>query len=190
MRASLIFAYITCFLLCFTHQGLSQIAQTKDELIRRYGPCQPNPAGKPKEPNAYDRVIDVDENCTFHTSGQPAILGSDDVIITSLFKDGKAVAFDYRVPFVNALSAGPSERSRKLWELEILRLLSIAVPGAQWVNIPSNSIIQRSRTRDSTAFAYYFAGGNYHRHELLVQTATVDAVFKKTDTVIRGLRPK
>jgi hypothetical protein len=74
--------------------------------------------------------------------------------------------------------------------LEILRLLSIAVPGAQWVNIPSNSIIQRSRTRDSTAFAYYFAGGNYHRHELLVQTATVDAVFKKTDTAIRGLRPK
>jgi hypothetical protein len=190
MRRSLSFAYIACSLLCFTHQGLSQIGQTKEELIQRYGQCHPDPAGKPKEPSAYDSVIDVGKNCTFHISGQPTILGSDDLIITALFKDGKAVAFDYRVPFVNALSAGPSERCRKLWELEILRLLSIAVPGAQWVNIPSSSIIQRSRTRDSTAFAYYFAGGNYHRHELLVQTATVDAVFKKTDTVIRGLRPK
>jgi hypothetical protein len=74
--------------------------------------------------------------------------------------------------------------------LEILRLLWIAVPGAQWVNIPSNSIIQRSRTKDSTAFAYYFANGNYHRHELVVQTAAVDAIFKKTDKVIRELRPK
>ena len=139
----------------------------------------------------YDSVIDVGENCTFHTSGPPAILGNDDLIITALFKDGKAVAFDYRVPFANALSAGqPSERNRKLWELEILRLLSIAVSGAQWVNIPGNSIIKRWRTKDSTAFTYYFAGGNYHRHELLVQTAAVDAVFKKTDKVIRELRPK
>jgi hypothetical protein len=191
MRRSLSFAYIACSLLCFTHQGLSQIGQTKEELIQRYGQCHLDPAGKPKEPSAYDSVIDVGENCTFHTSGPPAILGSDDLIITALFKDGKAVAFDYRVPFVNALSAGrPSERNRKLWELEILRLLSIAVPGAQWVNIPSNSTIQRSRTKDSTAFAYYFADGNYHRHELVVQTAAVDAVFKKTDKVIRELRPK
>jgi hypothetical protein len=191
MSGSLSFAYVTCSLLCLTHQGLSQIGQTKEELIQRYGQCHPDPAGKPKEPSAYDSVIDVGENCTFHTSGAPATLGSDDLIITALFKDGKAVAFDYRVPLVNALSPErPSERNRKLWELEILRLLSITVPGAQWVNIPSNSTIQRSRTKDSTAFAYYFADGNYHRHELVVQTAAVDAVFKKTDKVIRELRPK
>jgi hypothetical protein len=183
MRRSLSFAYIICLLLCFTHQGLSQIGETKEELIRRYGPSHPDPAGKPKEPDAYDSVIDVGKNCTFRSDGP---------IITALFKDGKAVAFDYRVQhrFAESLLAGQSERYRGLSELEILRLLWIAVPGAQWVNIPSNSIIQRSRTKDSTAFAYYFADGNYHRHELVVQTAAVDAVFKKTDKVIRRLRPK
>ena len=81
MHASLIFAYITCLLLCFTHQGLSQIGQTKEELIRDYGPCQPNAAGKPKEPNAYDSVIDVGEDCTFQ---------SGKLIITTMFKDGKS----------------------------------------------------------------------------------------------------
>ena len=88
MRFSLTFACITCLWLCFTDQGVSQIGETKEELIGRYGPCQPNPAGKPKEPNAYDRVIDVGEDCTFH---------SDHLVITSMFKDGKAVAFDYHV---------------------------------------------------------------------------------------------
>jgi hypothetical protein len=183
MRRSLSFAYISCLLLCFTHQGLSQIGQTKEEPIRRYGPCHPDPSGKPKEPSPYDSVIDVGKNCTFR---------SDGLIITALFKDAKAVAFDYRAQctLAESLLAGQSESYRGLSELEILRLLWIAVPGAQWVNIPSNSIIQRSRTKDSTAFAYYFANGNYHRHELVVQTAAVDAVFKKTDKVIRELRPK
>jgi hypothetical protein len=179
MRAALSFAYITCLLLCFTHQVLSQIGQTKEELIRRYGPCQPNPAGKPKEPNAYDSVVDVGEDCTFR---------SDHLIITSMFKDGKAVAFDYRVELAFSDSLVWGERYQKLSELEILRLLWIAVPNARWVNIPSDSTIQRSRTRDSTAFAYYFASGHYKRHQLLVHTAAVDAIFKKTDKIIRGLR--
>jgi hypothetical protein len=166
-------------LLCFTPQVLSQIGQTKEELIRDYGPCQPNPAGKPKEPNAYDSVIDVGEDCTFR-SGQ--------FIITSMFKDGKAVAIDYRVELAFSDSLVWGERYQKLSELEILRLLSIAVPNARWVNIPSDSTIRRSRTRDSTVFAYYFASGHYKRHELLVHTAAVDAIFKKRDKIIRGLR--
>ena len=183
MRRSLSFGYISCLLLCFTHQGLSQIGQSKEDLIRRYGPCRPDRAGGPKESNAYDNVIDVGKNCTFQ---------SDDLIITALFKDGRAVAFDYRAlhTLAESLLARNSESYRELWELEILRLLWIAVPGAQWVNIPTNSTIQRLRTKDSTAFAYYFADGNYHRHELVVQTAAVDEVFKKTDTVVRELRPK
>ncbi len=183
MRRSSSFAYITCLLLCFAHQGLSQIGQTKEQLIQRYGQCHPDPGGKPKEPSAYDSVIDVGKNCTFR---------SDGLIITALFKDGKAVALDYRAQhtLAESLLAAQSESYRGLSELEILRLLWIAVPGAQWVNLPSNSIIQRSRTKDSTAFAYYFANGNYHRHELVVQTAGVDAVFRKTDKVIRELRPK
>jgi hypothetical protein len=130
MRASLSFAYISCLLLCFTHQCLSQIGQTKEELIPRYGPCQPNPAGKPEGPNVYDSVIDVGEDCTFQ---------HDQLIITSMFKAGKAVAFDYRVEqtFLDSLSEGKSERYRELWDLEILRLLYIAVPGVRWVVIPS-----------------------------------------------------
>jgi len=183
MRRSLSFACITCLLICFTNQGLSQIGQTKEELIRRYGQCHPDPAGKPKEPSEYDSVIDVGKNCTFR---------SDGLIITALFKNGKAVAFDYRAQHTLAelLLAQQSESFRALSELEILRLLWIAVPGAQWVNVPTNSRIQRSRTKDSTAFAYYFADGDYHRHELVVQTAAVNAVFKKTDKIIRELRPK
>jgi hypothetical protein len=178
MRVSLSFAHFTCLLLCFAHQGLSQIGQTKEELVRDYGPCQPNPAGKPKEPNAYDSVIDVGKDCTFR---------SGHLIITSNFKDGKAVAFDYRVelPFTDSLASG--ERYQNLSELDILRLLSIAVPNARWVNIPSDSTIRRSRTRDSTVFAYYFAS-QYKRRELLVHTAAVEAIFQKTDKTIRGLR--
>jgi hypothetical protein len=178
MHALLNFAYITCLLLCFTHQSLSQIGQTKEELIRRYGPCQPTAVREPKEPNAYQTVIDVGEDCTVR---------SDDLIMTAVFKAGKAVALDYRLelPFSDSLVWG--ERYRKLSELDILRLLSNAVPDAQWVNVPSDSTIRRCRTKDSTAFAYYFAGAHYKRHHLLVQTAAVDAVFKKN--IIRGMPP-
>jgi hypothetical protein len=182
LHGSLSFVYITCLLLCFTHQSLSQIGLTKEELIRRYGPCQPNAIGKPTEPNAYHSVIDIDDDCTFQF---------DQLIIMSGFKAGKAVAFDYgaKQSFMDSVLAGQSERYRKLLELEILKLLWISLPGAEWVGIPSNSTIRRWRTRDSTAFAYCFADGQYRRHELLVQTAAVDAVFKKTNKVIRGLRP-
>jgi hypothetical protein len=181
MHVSLSLAYITCLLLCFTHQSLSQIGLTKEELIRRYEPCQPNAIGKPKEPNAYHSVIDVDDDCTFHF---------DQLMIMTEFKAGKAVAFAYGAEraFMDSILAGQSERYRKLWELEILRLLWISLPGAEWVGVPSNSTIHRWRTRDSTAFAYYFTDGQYRRHELLVQTAAVDAIFKRTNKVIRGLR--
>jgi hypothetical protein len=163
MRRSLSFAYITCLLLCFTHQGLSQIGQTKEELIRRYGQCHPDPAGNPKEPSPYDSVIDVGENCMFRCGTSLARNGSDELIVTASFKDGKAVAFDYCLQntFMNSLLAGQSENYRKLWELDILRLLSMALPNAQWVNVSSDSTIQRSRTKDGQVFAYYFADGNY-----------------------------
>src|SRR5882724_12870629 len=98
MRALLIFAHITCLLLYFTKQSLAQIGQTKEELVQHYGPCQPNPGGKSNEPNAYDTVIDVGEDCTFHIRGHPALPGNRDLVITAPFKEGKAVAFDYRVP--------------------------------------------------------------------------------------------
>jgi hypothetical protein len=182
MHAVLSFAYITCLLLCLTQQSLSQIGLTKEELVRRYGTCLPNAIGTSEESNAYHSVIDVKEDCTFHF---------DQLIIMSKFKAGKAVAFDYgaQSAFMDSALVGRNERYRKLWDLEILRLLWISLPGAEWVNMPSNSTILRWRTKDHRAFAYYFADGDYKRHELLVQTAAVDAVFKKTDKVIRGLRP-
>jgi hypothetical protein len=178
MRVSVSFAYITCLLLCLAHQGLSQIGQTKEELVRDYGACQPNPAGKPNKPNAYDSVIDVGEDCTFRSRG---------LSIISNFKNGKAVAFNYRMelPFADSLWSG--ERYQNLSELDILRLLSIAVPNARWVNTPSDSTIRRLRTRDSKVFAYYLAS-EYKRRELLVYTAAVDAILQKTDKTIRGLQ--
>jgi hypothetical protein len=179
MRASLNVAYITCLLLCFVHQGLSQIGHTKEELIRDWGPCQPNPAGKPTEPNAYDSVIDVGEGCTFR---------SGHLIITSMFKDGKAVAFDYRMELAFSDSVVWGERYQNLSELDILRLLAIAVINARWVKIQSDSTIRRWRTKDSTVFAYYFASGDCKRHELLVHTTAVDTIFKKTEKTIREVR--
>ena len=161
------------------HQVLSQIGQTKEELMRDYGPCQANPADKPKNPNPYDSVIDVGEDCTFR---------SGHLIIKSMFKDGKAVAFDYRVELAFSDSLVWGERYQNLSELEFLRLLSIAVPNARWVKVQSDSSIRRSRTKDSRVFAYYFASGHYKRHELLVHTAAVDAIFKKTEKTIRELR--
>jgi len=92
-------------------------------------------------------VIDFGEDCTFR---------SDDHVITVLFKGAKAVAFDYRVELLNSDSLATGECCQKLWELDILMLLSMAAPSARWVNMPSDSTIQRSRTKDSTVFAYYF----------------------------------
>lgn len=171
MHAVLSAACISCLAFCFTHQSLSQIGETKEELIRRYGSCQPNTLWRAEgSERAYQSVIDSGEDCIFR---------SDDLIITYLFKAGKAVAIDYRLELRYSDSLVSGERYRKLWELDILRLLSMAVPNVRWVDIPGDSTIERSRTKDSNVFAYYFAGGNYMRHHLRVQTAAVDAVFKK-----------
>ena len=112
---------------------------------------------------------------------------SDELIVTASFKDGKAVAFGYCLQntVLDSLFA-ESEHCRKLWELDILRLLSMAVPNAQWVKVSSDSTIRRWRTKDGKVFAYYFADGNYHRHELAVHTAAFDAVVRKTDKVLEG----
>jgi len=175
MRAWLSFAYITCLLLCFTHQSLSQIGATKDELIKRYGPCQPGAALRSeRNERAYQGVIDFGEDCTIR---------SEDLVMTIMFKDGKAVAFDYRIaiPYSDSLVSG--DRWRKLWELDLLRLESMAIPNSRWVSIRTDSHLRQSRTKDSKVFSYYFADGHDERHHLLVQTAAVDAVFRKTEKI-------
>ena len=183
MRAAVTSAITSALLLAFAHPCLSQIGETREELIRRYGKCQPERAGKPKGPGVYDSVID--EGCSFR---------HDDLYITSMFKAGRAVSFYYRkVPkeqtFWASLFHGKGELYRELSDDEVSTLLRLAAPGAQWVVVPSDSTIRRWQTSDSSAYAYYFASGHYNRHQLLVQTAAVDAVFKKVDDVIRGLRP-
>ena len=171
MRAVSSAACISCLVFCFAHQSLSQIGKTKEELIRLYGPCHPNSQWRAEgTEHAYQSVIDFGKDCIFR---------SGYFTITCLFKAGKAVAIDYRVelPYGDSLVSG--ERNQDLEESVILGLLSLAVRNARWVDMPGDSTIKRFRTKDSKVFAYYFAGGNYMRHHLRVQTAVVDAVFKK-----------
>jgi hypothetical protein len=183
MRAIVNLTIITAVLLVFAHQSLSQIGETKDELIRRYGKCQPNPAGKPKGPNVYDSVIDVGEDCTFQ-HGQ--------LTITSMFRAGRAVAFYYRKErtFWDSLMHGKSDPYWELSSDEISDILRTAMPGAEsWIVVSNDTPIHQWRTSDSSAFAYYFASGHHDLYWVLVQTPAVDAMYKKTDKYIRGLRP-
>lgn len=183
MRTTMTLAITSAVLFTFAHQSLSQIGETKEELIRRYGSCQPDPGGKPKKaPNVYDSVIDVDEGCTFQ---------HNDLTVTTMFRADRAVAMYYRKEptFWASLLQGKGEFWRELSAEEISLLLRTAIPSAQWVVVPSDPAIRRWRTSDSSAFAYYVANGHYNRHSLLVQTAPVDAMYKRVDEVIRGERP-
>jgi hypothetical protein len=184
MRTPLIFVIVSALLLAFTGQCLSQIGETKDELIRRYGACQPNPAGKPRGPNVYDSVLDVGEDCTFQ---------HDRLFITAFFKRGKTHILVYRkhpsppgtIFFRNALPTSDFQ----ITDPEISSLLQSAVPSAQWIVVSKDTPIRQWRTSDSSAFAYYFASGHHDLYSLQIQTAAVDAMYKKVDKYIRGLRP-
>jgi len=90
--------------------------------------------------------------------GEDSTFRSDDLVITVLFKGAKAVAFDYRVELLNSDSLATGECCQKLWELDILMLLcslwQLLVRGGS--TCQAIRPIQRSRTNDSTVFAYYF----------------------------------
>ena len=182
MRASTVLAITGALLFGFTDLCQAQIGASKEELVRRYGSCQPNPAGKPRGPNVYDSVLDVGEDCTFE---------HDQLAITSMFKAGKAVAFYYRKErtFWDGLLHGKSYPYLELNADEISDILQTAVPGAEWIVVSADAPIQQWRTSDSSAYAYYFASGHHDLYNVLVQTAAVDAMYKKTDKYIRGLRP-
>ena len=150
---------------------IAQIGTTKDELIQRFGPCSPNPSGKPKGPNVYDSVLDVGEDCEFH---------SDSFRIVAFFKAGKVQSFDCAKErtFWDSLLHGKSEPNPELTEDDISRLFRIVTPDLEWISVPSGEPIRRWRTSDSSAFAYYFAGGHYNRHWLFVHSAAVDAIYR------------
>jgi hypothetical protein len=183
MSAKVASAIIGAALLALAHPCLAQINATKDELVRQWGPCQPNPMGKPRGPNVYDSVLDVGDDCIFAHKG---------FFIRAYFKARKAVMLDYRkypslgdTIFMGARPGADSQIS----DPEIYAILESAVPSTLWIPISSNSPIRQWRTNDSSAFAYYFATGSHNLYTLQIQTAAVDAMYKKVDKYIRGLRP-
>jgi hypothetical protein len=184
MRLAIISGMICVACVTLAHQCLSQIGATKEELIQRYGTCQPNPGGKPSGPNVYDSVLDVGEDCTFRHDG---------LFIAAFFKHGRTEMLEYKKHpsppnTIFSRNALPSS-DFQITDMEIYRLLDAAVPGAQWIVISNDTPIRQWRTSDSSAFAYYFASGHHDLYGLQVQTAAVDAMYKKVDKYIRGLRP-
>jgi hypothetical protein len=182
MRSKITSAVMIGVLLAFAHPCLSQIDATRDDLVRRYGPCQPNRIGKPRGPNVYDSVLDVGEDCTFHHDG---------FYITAVFKAGKAKMFSYRKdpsPSGTIFFQAPSP-DLQITDPEIYAILYTVVPSAQWIVVSKDTPIRQWRTSDSSAFAYYFASGHHDLYSLQIQTAAVDAMYKKVDKYIRGLRP-
>jgi hypothetical protein len=149
---------------------LAQIGETKEQLIHRYGPAEAyNPRLssllKWKE---YGNVLD--DICTFHPR-------SRDILV--YFKRGKAVLFR----FMHKDHSGMTNQ-------ELSSILNICVKKPDWVMISDGDKfdVRRWRTRDSSFFAYYFLSHSRQRlhslydgprHSILVQTASVDAIYKK-----------
>jgi hypothetical protein len=152
----------------------AQLGATKEELVKRYGACSPNPAGKPRGPNVYDSVIDVGDDCTF-SDGQTSIM--------ALFKADRAVGFYYskQPTFWDSLFHPFQYSYLPLSDAEISSLLHTAFPGAEWLPIASDAVVRRWRTSDSSAAAYYFAGGHSDLHSLVVHTAAVDEMYRKIE---------
>jgi hypothetical protein len=152
----------------------AQLGVTKEELVKRYGKCSPNPGGKPRGPNLYGNVIDVGDDCTF-SDGQTSIM--------ALFKADRAVGFYYskQPTFWDSLFHPFQYSYLPLSGAEISSFLRTGVPSAEWVPIASDAIVRRWRTSDSSAAAYYFVGGHSDLHTLVVHTAAVDEVYRKIE---------
>ena len=155
--------------MAFVQPGLSQIGENKDQLSKKYGVCSPDLPPRPQGPNAYDSVLDVGDLCYFHHGG---------LRITAFFKGGRAEAFFYHK---KKAFSGKAYPYAELTDGEIASLLRVAMPHAEWISVSSAPPIRRWRTSDSSVFAYYFAAGPKNRYSLLVQTAAVDAVYRKVD---------
>src|SRR5207249_4779370 len=174
MRALVPAAIIASILLATIFRCSAQIGASKHDLIQRYGTCQPNPAGKPRGPNVYDSVLDVGEDCTLQHGG---------FSITAFFKRDRTEMLVYRkhgsppgtIFFPNAIPSADFQIN----DSEIYSILQSALPGTQWIVVSNDGPIRQWRTSDSSAFAYYFAGGHHDLYSLQVQTAAVDGMYKK-----------
>ena len=146
----------------------AQIGETKEQLVHRYGLASDyNPKlSSLLRWKEYGNVLD--DICTFHPNNL-------DILV--YFKHGKGVLFKYQHKDFSRMTTG-----------ELSSILDVAVNKPCWVLIPGQSSSDlRWRTRDSSAFAYYFLQrhGRPHAlregplHELLIQTASVDAIYKR-----------
>jgi hypothetical protein len=174
MSALAVFSVSVAALLLTTVSCRAQLGATRQQLIGRYGPCKPDDMPKPKGPNVYDSVIDAGNHCYFYDG---RIRG------TAMFKSDRVVGFyfDKSPTFWESLFHPFAYSYLPLSDAEISTLLRSAAPGAEWVAGVSDDIVRRWHTPDGSAAAYYFAGGHRDRYELVVQTAAVDAIYRKVE---------
>ncbi len=161
-------------LFVLTQVSDAQIGATKTELVKRYGSCEANPARNSKAPNIYDAVIDVGADCTFRDGP---------IRFMALFKSDRAVGFTFtkQPSFWESLFHPFRYPDLPFSDPEISTLLHTAAPTAEWLPVAGDAVVQRWRTSDSSAAAYYFAGGHNELYHLIVQTSAVDEVFRKVE---------
>lgn len=157
--------------LCVSREVLGQLGESKEKLSLRYGPST-----RYSVPSRYGEVGSLvtdtgyqgvfDSVCRFHPEG---------LSILAYFARGHARAIYYR-------KKDRTSMSRE----EISMLLNPSSGRTRWVAIsPGSTSDLRWRTRDSSAFAYYFRelqrSSSYEplRFTLLVQTDEVDRVFNE-----------
>ena len=157
-------------LLVLTQLCAAQLGATKEELVKRYGACSPVPGGRPGGPHNYSSVID--DGCGFSDGqlGITAFFKADRVVMLYFAKEPTLWESFFHPALYLALS-----------DDELSSLLHVAVPDAEWLPTARNAVLQTWRTSDSSAFAYYFAGGHSDLHALIVQTAVVDQVYRKVE---------
>jgi hypothetical protein len=126
-----------------------------------------------------------------HRRGDVCNFQQGQLTINSMFKAGRAVAVSYHKirTFWDSFFHPKGYVYLELTSEEISNSLRTAMPNAEWILVSSDTPIKQWRTSDSSAFAYYFASGNHDLYTVLVQTAAVDAMYKKVDPYIRGERP-
>jgi hypothetical protein len=142
------------------------MSETKEQLAHRYGRPSAYPSALASLLNAKEYHNALDEVCEFHPN---------DLNILAYFKHGKAVLLKYR----------KKDRS-PMTDNELSSLLGTGTKKSHWIVIPGDEKSDlRWRTSDSSVFAYYYRELQYRsiyeapRYLLMVQTASVNAIYKK-----------
>lgn len=148
-----------------------QLGETREQLALRYGrpiayarPARYSSVGSLLEDTGYRDVLD--DVCRFYP---------DDLTIIAYFKRGRCSVLLY----------GRKNRTSMTRD-ELAALLNTGLRKTHWIAVSSDGKADLHwRTSDSSAFAYYFRdlepASIYEgpRHALLMQTAEIDAIFKR-----------